>query len=858
MVHNSEYMHVDDSACNLASLNLMKFRRADGSFDVESFEHAVDVMFLAQEIIVGPSSYPTEQIGVNARAFRQLGLGYANLGAYLMSNGMAYDSDEGRATAAAITSLMTGRAYLGSARVAAALGPYERYEENRDAHNAVMRMHRDASRAIAAESCSDGALLEAARRVWDEAVQAGEEHGYRNAQATVLAPTGCLVEGSLVSTSRGLVRLGSLGDVDGARWQGLDLQVATDDGPRAATKFYVNGIEQVVSIETARGYRIQGTPAHRIKVVDAEGAWVWKRMAEIAAGDRVPMMLNSLVGEPQEVVLPPLGDLHWNADRLTRVPRTMSPELAELVGYFMGDGSLHAKGIRLCVTDGDDDVVERLVELGRELFGLEAHLMQCEGYTEIALHSVPLTIWWDACGFSKITPFEGHSGKGWTAHLPDAVLHANDREVYGGFLRGLFEADGNANHGYAYWSTTNEELSRDVQTLLLSLGFVTTRGMDGSRVKWGAPCHRIRLLNAATGMRFAEQIGFMSSRKNQALIEAEHPQAARYDHIPIGRELLDELAPGNDSLRKTMLMSLARTGTVSRRSATALLERTPSVELEQLLGYFYDAVDSTELLEDQPTFDLSVPDNVTYVANGFVSHNTISFLMDCDTTGVEPDFSLVKFKELVGGGQMTIVNRTIPMALQTLGYSDEQIEQIAAHINEHATIVGAPGLAEEHMSVFDVAVGERAISHMGHLKMMGAVQPFISGAISKTVNLPFEATLEDIAESYLQAWQLGIKALAIYRDGSKTAQALRTDAQEGKPASGEASAASGGYSQEQVDELLADAVAVARRRRSRGSARSATGCRASASRSRTSSRSPATRATSRRACIRTAPSARSS
>jgi ribonucleoside-diphosphate reductase alpha chain len=344
----SEYMHVDDSACNLASLNLMKFRRADGTFDVESFEHAVDVVLLAQEIIVGPSSYPTEEIGANARAFRQLGLGYANLGAYLMSNGMPYDSDSGRETAAAITALMTGRAYRRSAEVAAALGPYDRYAENRDAHNDVMRMHRDASYVIPEHDSADAELLAAARRSWEEAVELGEAHGYRNAQATVLAPTG-----------------------------------------------------------------------------------------------------------------------------------------------------------------------------------------------------------------------------------------------------------------------------------------------------------------------------------------------------------------------------------------------------------------------------------------------TISFLMDCDTTGVEPDFSLVKFKELVGGGQMTIVNRTVPLALQTLGYSETQVEQIEAHLAEHGTILGAPGLAEEHLSVFDVAVGERAISHMGHIKMMGAVQPFISGAISKTVNLPQEATVEDIADAYTQAWRLGIKALAIYRDGSKTAQALRTDAQQG-------------------------------------------------------------------------------
>jgi ribonucleoside-diphosphate reductase alpha chain len=374
----SEYMHVDDSACNLASLNLMKFRRPDGTFDVESYEHAVDVMFLAQEIIVGPSSYPTEKIGINARAFRQLGLGYANLGAFLMSNGMAYDSDEGRATAAAITALMTGRAYLGSARVAAAIGPYEHYEVNREPHNAVMRMHRDATYAIPDSACPDTALLEASRTVWEDAVEVGEVHGYRNAQATVLAPTG-----------------------------------------------------------------------------------------------------------------------------------------------------------------------------------------------------------------------------------------------------------------------------------------------------------------------------------------------------------------------------------------------------------------------------------------------TISFLMDCDTTGVEPDFSLVKFKELVGGGQMTIVNQTIPMALRTLGYDEPSVKAIVDHINEHATIVGAPGLLPEHLSVFDVAVGERAISHMGHIKMMGAVQPFISGAISKTVNLPHEAGVEDIADAYIQAWRLGVKALAIYRDGSKTAQALRTDAQQGaKDDAG--SVIVEGYSQEQVDELIEGAVASAR------------------------------------------------
>ena len=370
----SEYMHVDDSACNLASINLMKFRRPDGTLDVEAFEHTVDVLLLAQEIIVSPSSYPTEEIGENARAFRQLGLGYTNLGAYLMANGVAYDSDAGRGTAAAITSLMTGRAYRESAVISAAIGPYERYEENREEHNSVMRMHRDSSHVIPDSSVTDTELLQAARRSWDDAVELGEKFGYRNAQATVLAPTG-----------------------------------------------------------------------------------------------------------------------------------------------------------------------------------------------------------------------------------------------------------------------------------------------------------------------------------------------------------------------------------------------------------------------------------------------TISFLMDCDTTGIEPDFSLVKFKELVGGGQMTIANQTIPLALETLGYNEADIDQITAYVTENGTIIGAPGLRDEDLEIFDVAVGERAISPQGHIKMMGAVQPFISGAISKTVNMPAESTVEDIYDAYVDAWRLGVKALAIYRDGSKTAQALRTDAEGGEGAEG----SSGGYTQEQVDALVAEAVAAA-------------------------------------------------
>src|SRR5205823_356734 len=184
----SEYMHVDDSACNLASINLMKFRRPDGTFDTEAFEHVVDIVFLAQEIVVTPSSYPTEEIGKNARDFRQIGLGYANLGALLMSNGLPYDSDEGRTIAGAITALMTGRAYRKSAEIAAAVGPYARYAENRIPHNRVMEKHRAAAYEIRG-TLMDEELMASARRAWDEAVALGAEReqieAYINEHGTV-------------------------------------------------------------------------------------------------------------------------------------------------------------------------------------------------------------------------------------------------------------------------------------------------------------------------------------------------------------------------------------------------------------------------------------------------------------------------------------------------------------------------------------------------------------------------------------------------------------------------------------------------------------------------------------------------
>src|SRR5438045_1322545 len=188
----SEYMSIDDSACNLASLNLMKFRREDGELDVEAYEHAVDTVFLAQEILVGYSSYPTPDIEKNAKAYRQLGLGYANLGAILMARGLPYDSDEGRAYAAAITALMTGRAYRKSAEIARRMGPFAGYRPNGAAMLGVMSMHRAAVGNIESAHAVPGDLLSACRKAWDDVLDLGEVNGFRNAQSSVLAPTGTI------------------------------------------------------------------------------------------------------------------------------------------------------------------------------------------------------------------------------------------------------------------------------------------------------------------------------------------------------------------------------------------------------------------------------------------------------------------------------------------------------------------------------------------------------------------------------------------------------------------------------------------------------------------------------------------
>jgi intein/homing endonuclease len=371
----------------------------------------------------------------------------------------------------------------------------------------------------------------------------------------------------------------------------------------------------------------------------------------------VPLAVGQLLGDPQSVPLPPLaGTGKRRGDRHLTAPGRMTAELAELVGYFMGAGSVEGSAVSFRVADGDLDVVDHLKRLAKSLFGIHGVTRADGGHSTLELNSARLAEWWAACGFG-------------TAQLPDAVLHSNDAEVYRAFLRGLYEAAGTVTKaGAPAWKAASAAFSADVQSLMLALGFVTTRRSTS-----------LRLLGMTSNARWLDEIGFISPRKARAVDVGTSPRS----------------------------------------------DRRPA--------FFFDHVTSAELGDEEFTYDLSVPENVTYMANGFVSHNTIGLMMDCDTTGIEPDLALTKAKKLVGGGTMFIVNQTVPRALRRLGYSAEQVTAIVTYIDEHKTILGAPGLRADDLPVFACAMGDNSIHYMGHVKMMAAVQPFISGAISKCV-----------------------------------------------------------------------------------------------------------------------------
>ena len=399
----------------------------------------------------------------------------------------------------------------------------------------------------------------------------------------------------------------------------------------------------------------------------------------------------------------------------------------------MGDGSCTPTGLRFCVADDDFDVVERLERLGKALLRPRSRTSAAARVTSRSRsHSVRLAQWWEACGFAKRAPREGHAGKGCTPHIPDAVLHTNDREVYRAFLRGLFEADGTVTSGIPTWTTASTSFADEVQSLLLALGLPdraeARRERSRSRADASAACSTPRTTRAGS-TRSASS----ARARPRGRFAARVAQAARHDHIPVTRELVDRLAPANDRLRKVAPGGGRASGGLTPRRRPSCTSATGDAELGTCSASSTTRSSSAELGDEEFTYDLSVPENVTYVANGFVSHNTIGLMMDCDTTGIEPDLALDKAKKLVGGGTMSIVNQTIPRALRSSATPTSRSTRSSPTSTSTRRSSVRPASTPSTSPVFACSMGDNTIHYMGHVKMMAAVQPFISGAISKCV-----------------------------------------------------------------------------------------------------------------------------
>ena len=771
----SEYLNVDDSACNLCALNLTKF--FDGrQFSVDRFAHATRLFSMAQMAIVGKADYPTEKIRDNSKKLRPIGTNYGDLGALLMKMGYAYDSDEGRVVAARLASIMTGLVYKTSAGIAARVGAFADFEKNKDEMLQVMKMHQEADRqilnrwSVASDPLGQDILSKSAE-VWKETLDLGYKYGYSICQATLQAPLGCLVAGSLVSTDQGLLRIEDLGDVNGEKWQDVDFKVQTDDGPRQATKFYINGVDDIIDVTTEHGYKLRGTPKHQIKVVNDIGEWEWRRLDELRPDDVVPLSLDQIIGNPRVIDLPDLPkSLVPGYDRGIRVPSVMNMCLAELCGMFASNGSLHHKGLRLAVYAGDVDVIERYSQYVKDLFGKAPTLTKVGECVSLCVNSTQIKDWWQSAGFAKVS-----AGNRLEARIPNTILASNDRNIYGAYLRGLYTGDGSTSNGLPSLTNKSATFIREIQSLLMTIG-VATRYDQHIGGHSGKPVYRLTVSSSNFNPYFKELIGFAANRKMAKVSDPKKWSNSDYVYIP--KDLLEEICPNGSELRK-LAVSHIQDGSIPRHLALKL-PQDKGGRLKRVMSFYYDKVKSADLQNQEMTYDLSVPGNVTYIANGFVSHNTISFLMGMDTTGIEPAFSLVSYKSMVGGGFMKIVNGATKAALDNLGLSESQVSDVVKFIEDNGTVEGAPHLSPNCYPIFETAMPSgpsgKCITPLGHIKMMAAIQPLITCAQSKTVNLPSTATPEEIGDIYLESWKLGVKCVALYRDGCKASQPLATKA----------------------------------------------------------------------------------
>ena len=296
--------------------------------------------------------------------------------------------------------------------------------------------------------------------------------------------------------------------------------------------------------------------------------------------------------------LPVLDQAYYAGDRHLQVPGEVNADLAELVGYFMGDGSLHAKGVRLCVADSDFDVAERLSVLSKELFGLSPLVTQQEGYQEVTLQSVRLARWWQAAGFAKTLPETDHTGKGWVPRVPSAILEANDPAVYAAFLRGLFEADGTVQDGVPSISTAHDSFAGEVRTLLLALGLATTTRTTASG--WGGDIQQVRLRNVDHALNFDETVGFIGQRKSARMAFLEPAHSAKKDYVFLPVDAWRALAPVGHPAHSAVQQSVRKTGGVARMLARQLFGETLTNALARRSGTSSSAWPATMMVAFSP------------------------------------------------------------------------------------------------------------------------------------------------------------------------------------------------------------------------------------------------------------------
>ena len=348
-----------------------------------------------------------------------------------------------------------------------------------------------------------------------------------------------------------------------------------------------------VEIRTQGGYLLRLAAGATLRILNDELEAVDVPADQVRIGQIIPLRLgDALSMVPRRVPLPVLDQCYYAGDHGVRVPDAVSAQLAEVAGYFMGDGSLHSKGIRFCVAHTDPDVVGRLTLCGREIFGIEPVVTPAEGYWEVCYQSVRLARWWEAAGFAKVRPNAEHVGKGWTPHVPLALRETYDAAVLGGFLRGLFEADGTVLESVPSLATSSESLAQEVRSLLLEFGLLTTTRT--TRSGYGSTIQVIRLRNRDHAVRFNRAVGFLSNRKAGLLATSDSRQAGNRDRVYLPRHLWEETIPTNAPLRRLVISSIAKGGGVSRRTAEAVAAAYPRKRLERALRFGYEHVSCIE------------------------------------------------------------------------------------------------------------------------------------------------------------------------------------------------------------------------------------------------------------------------